>query len=201
MSPGNVIASVSSEEEERPILRGRGKRRQEVKGRLVAPVEVVEEHDRRVTIGHPYERLAERLGEGEVVDHPGRWAELGQEHGKVARELSGPAERRGGDPVVRPQCRDDRRVRRPSLIADDTPQDEERTVCHGGLRQARLPDTRLPCYEKEATLSRGRPVEPVAEYSPLSLTSDELDASRHLESVRRLRHGRERPAQPLRVAE
>src|SRR5262249_8967478 len=66
------------------------------------------------------------------------------------------------------------------------------------LREARLSDTCLPCEEKETTLSPGSPVEPVAEYPPLALTSDELGAACHLVSVRRRRHQREPPGPPLR---
>src|SRR5690348_10078753 len=103
----------------------------------------------------------------------------------MAREVSGPDERARGDAVIGPQGRDDRRVRRPSPITDDTTQEKQRAVAHGGLNQARLPDTRLARHENEATLSRSGPVEPVAEYLQLPLTPDELGTCRHLESVRR----------------
>jgi hypothetical protein len=195
MSPRDVVASVRREEEERPVLHARRQRWQKVEGRFVAPVKIVEEYDRGLPTGDPRERVAERLGEEELVDDPGRrGTELRKKHREMARETPGPGECPWGDPVVRPQGRDDWGVRRPCLVADDTPQDEKRAIDQSGLRQAGLPDACFPRYEEEATLSSSRTVEPVAEYSKLSLTSDELDVSRHRESVRCLRHAREAAA-------
>jgi hypothetical protein len=157
-------------------------------------VQVIEEHHGRLTPGHARERIAQRRRQGEAVDDPGRRAEFRQQRGKVAREVSGPGERARGDAVVGPQGRDDRRVRSLSPIADDTTQEKQRTIAHGGMSQARLPHTRLTRHENEAAVPRGSPVEPVAEYLQLPVTPDELGACRHLESVRRLPRGRQRAA-------
>src|SRR5689334_19734213 len=82
----------------------------------------------------------------------------------MAREVSGPDERARGDAVIGPQGRDDRRVRRPSPITDDTTQEKQRAVAHGGLNQARLPDTRL-------ARTRTRPPSPAAVRSSRSLST------------------------------
>ena len=87
---GTFVALVGREEQKRMILRRLGERRQQLQRRLVAPVEVVEERHCRLTPGHTHECVAERRREREAVDDPGRRAELGQEHSKMARGVPDP---------------------------------------------------------------------------------------------------------------
>ncbi len=87
MSPHDVVALVGRQEQERAIFRRLGERRQQLQRRLVAPMQVVEEHHCRLTPGHTHERVVERR-QGQTVDDPGRRAEFRQERSEFRQERS-----------------------------------------------------------------------------------------------------------------
>ena len=63
MRARHVVAAIRREEEQRLALHGRRQRRQQIEGRLVDPLEIVEEHGSWLTARDPGERLDHRLGQ------------------------------------------------------------------------------------------------------------------------------------------
>ena len=59
VAAADLIAAVRAEDQQRLVRRPRGKRGQELEGRRVGPMEVVQEHDRRSA---PHDRLQARRG-------------------------------------------------------------------------------------------------------------------------------------------
>jgi hypothetical protein len=118
----DLLASICREDEKGPLLRGFGERGQQLQGRRIRPLEVVEKDDGRLARRDRREGVSHRLEQRLAISDPGRGSELGQEDGEMCGERlrSGQPARIAAEILAEHRC--DGRIRRRALCRSDPAQ-------------------------------------------------------------------------------
>ena len=86
MPARDLIAPVDAEQEQRPLLRRRGERRQQLEGRRIGPLEVVQEDDGRAGAAEGLEGAPDGLEERFAVGCLRAGPKLREKHGELRRQ-------------------------------------------------------------------------------------------------------------------
>ncbi len=182
-----LVRAVGRDQHEPLAPRGAQQEREEVAGRAVGPVEVLDdEHERRL-VGHAPEQRQQhleqaRLGELRVAGgggHPG----LGQQPGQLGATLAGQLDHRLRAQLALqlPQRADDRGVGQLALAQLDAVAGQDARPGRASAlrvlgRQAALADARLARHQQGARLFRGRARQGMVEGGQLLGSADESRA-------------------------
>jgi hypothetical protein len=152
MAARDLVAAIGAEQEQRLALERPGQRGQQLQGRVVGPVQIIEEDNGGRAPGDRGKGPAQRLEEGRAVALRGRRPKLGEQAGEVAGErgadqqrglIAQPGAQRGGDRAIRDGTLNDR------LATEDV-------EVSGGERfidEPRLADARLARQQQQAALT------------------------------------------------
>jgi hypothetical protein len=138
VGPGDLVAAVGPEQQQRLLLGRTGERRQQPEGGVVGLVQVVQEHRDRVAGGDPRQGGADGLEQrGAVAAGRGR-AELGEQQRQMPRQRALDGQLAPPQTEIRPQRRHHRPVAAARLLDPDAFQDVQAGAVEHQPRQGGL---------------------------------------------------------------
>ena len=151
------VGAVDGEHQHRQLGDRLGQRREQLEGRLVGPVQVVEHEHDRLFAREVRQRAADRLHQRRLVGLGGGRSELGQDHRQVRQQRPGPVERARVGAQPRAQRRDDGAVGSGADRAGDAAEDERvgSRRASSAIRRV-LPTPASPLTEQDAAGSLAR---------------------------------------------
>jgi hypothetical protein len=164
-------------------------RREQLERRLVRPLQVVEEQDRRPRGREVGEGAAHGFRHGGGVAGCGRLAELGQQQREVGEQRAVAGQAVGVAAKIRAQSGDDRRVWRGAGACGMAAQHLGVGSLGQRLRKPRLADSGLAGQQDERPAAEARTIERGFELGELSLPADERASVGHRASLSSGRDG------------
>lgn len=152
MPPRNLVGSIGDQDEQSLVLERDRQPVEQVEGCLVGPMQIIEEHHRRVAATDLVEGSTDGFHQRLHVRPFRRRAELGKKQREVTFEGSNAPQAVGHGPQVRTQHADDRSVRR-AFRRGRPSQDEELAAGESFVGKSGLPHSRLARDQDEPALA------------------------------------------------
>lgn len=169
----DLLVAIRAEDEQRPFLGGGRERREQLEGRRIRPLQVVEEGDRRRVPAHGLERGPNRLEERLPIGRVRRSANLGQERSEVRPQLAHGLEPVRLVPEVLPQHARDGRVRSRAPLVGAPTQRSQRAGRDRCLPEPRLAHACLAGEEEQPAFATFRCGEGKPEGCQFGITPDQ----------------------------
>ena len=178
MPPRDLVGSIGGQDEQSLVLERDGQPVEQVQGFRVGPMQVIEEHHRRVAATDLVEGPPSGFHQRLLVRPFRRRAELGKEQREVPFEGSDAPQAVGHGPQVRTQHADDRSVRR-AFRRGRPSQDEQLAAGESLVGKSGLPHSCLARDQDEPALATPNLGQDIRQHRKLCLSADQLDLVGH----------------------
>ena len=145
---------------------------QQLGGRVVCPLEVIEEHHCRVPARDLLQQVADRLEQGRLIGVGCRCAELWEDQREMLRQRPGTTQAVGDRTLVGPERCHDGRVGSDRPLVGGTAQHQPAVLGEGGFHQRGLAHTAFPGDQKDHAVAPRSGRDRVAERGVLPLPTD-----------------------------
>jgi hypothetical protein len=189
VGPRDVVASIGDDHRNRFPVEGPRQPGQEIKRRMVGPLQVIQ-HDRERARRRLDERRADRFEERFAVAGRGRGTQLGQQRCQMAAQWRADSQR--APTAQLPEHRHDRAVGRRAVLVRVALERLVAMFRQDGSYEHRLADSRLAGHEQEARAPRPGLAEEPGDLSPLTRSIEKV-AVHHDESLPRWTRDPARP--------
>jgi hypothetical protein len=168
----HLIAAVGTKDQHRRRLERSVQVKQQLGGRVVRPLEVIEEHHGGLPARDLLQEVADRLEQGRLIGVGCRCAELWEDQREMLRERPGTTQAGGDRALVAAERGHDGRVGPHRPLVGGTAQHQLAVLGEGGFHQRGLAHTAFPGDQQDCAVAPRSGRDRVAERGALPLPTD-----------------------------
>jgi hypothetical protein len=168
----HLVAAVGTKDQHRRRLERSVQLQQQLGGRAVHPLQIIQKHHRRVPARDVLEQVADRLEQGRLIGVGGRRTQLREDQREMLRQRPGTSQAVGDRTLVAAQRGHDGRVGSHRPLVGGTAQHEPAVLGEGGFHQRGLAHAAFPGDQKEAAVAPRSGRDRVAKGGALALPAD-----------------------------
>ena len=168
----HLVAAIGTKDQHRRRLERSVQLQQQLGGRGVHPLEIIQEHHRGLPARDLLEQVADRLEQGRLIGVGGRRTELGEDQREMLRQRPGTSQAVRDRTLVAAQRCHDGRIGPDRPLVGGTAQHQPAVPGEGGFHQRGLAHTAFPCDQKDPAVAPRSARDRVAERGQLPLSAD-----------------------------